>query len=326
MAHQSISLQRFTERRAAVFNIEAIAASGVLHTYYLVNTLQYTYVSQNPDYIKRKITPYVEGLQNDIVALTEAEANAPTEKIRDIINETRAEMNNVLTITDGILSQAEIGNWPSATVRLGTLRQQETELLSTLDSLLQTVHNYQQSEGQFLQQHAPLAVFLPIVMTLLGLLLLIGGMVTTRQFVLHPIQQLEKQVQQFAEGDFSIRVSIARRDEIGRLAHTFNMMADRIQESYVTMAERIEERTSALQKRTAQLQAATEIGRAVATLSEMNEMLARAALLISQRYGFYHVGIFLSNPASDEVSLQAAYTRDGNAAERLLQSGLRSGA
>jgi len=55
---------------------------------------------------------------------------------------------------------------------------------------------------------------------------------------------------------------------------------------------RVSERTAALQRRAVQMQAALDVGRAAASIRNLEELLPRITHLISQRFGFYHVGIF----------------------------------
>ncbi len=63
----------------------------------------------------------------------------------------------------------------------------------------------------------------------LGLLLALGlGSLLAARFAL-PISTLDAAVRNIAEGDLSARVSVARHDEIGGLADSFNRMADRLQ-------------------------------------------------------------------------------------------------
>jgi len=50
-------------------------------------------------------------------------------------------------------------------------------------------------------------------------------------YITRPIQQLTLASQQLAEGNFDVRVSVDRRDEVGRLARTFSTMAQRVGEA-----------------------------------------------------------------------------------------------
>jgi signal transduction histidine kinase len=66
------------------------------------------------------------------------------------------------------------------------------------------------------------AVALPIAV-LLALLI--------AQYISRPLQRLTVASQRMAEGDFDVRVSVDRRDEVGRLAQAFSTMATRVGET-----------------------------------------------------------------------------------------------
>ncbi|MEX0786521.1 MAG: HAMP domain-containing sensor histidine kinase [Dehalococcoidia bacterium] len=70
------------------------------------------------------------------------------------------------------------------------------------------------------------AVALPIA-ALLGVLV--------AQYITRPLQQLTAASQRMAEGTFDVRVSIDRRDEVGRLAQAFSTMAERVGEAHEQM-------------------------------------------------------------------------------------------
>ena len=48
-------------------------------------------------------------------------------------------------------------------------------------------------------------------------------------YLTSPVRGLQRAVEQFGKGDLSARAPAGRRDELGKLAKTFNQMADRIQ-------------------------------------------------------------------------------------------------
>jgi signal transduction histidine kinase len=49
------------------------------------------------------------------------------------------------------------------------------------------------------------------------------------RYLTNPVRQLQRVVDCFGRGDFSARARVSRGDEIGHLAHTFNVMAERIE-------------------------------------------------------------------------------------------------
>ena len=84
------------------------------------------------------------------------------------------------------------------------------------------------------------------------------------------------------------------------------------------LEQRVEERTAELEsansqtsQRAAQLQTITELSEGVAQLQDLNEIFSTATSLISERFGFYHVGIFLVDQNREYAILQAANSEGG---------------
>jgi GAF domain-containing protein len=89
-----------------------------------------------------------------------------------------------------------------------------------------------------------------------------------------------------------------------------------------TLEQRVEERTAEIERanrnisrRATQLQTVTELSEAIAQLKDLMEILPATTRLISERFGFYHVGIFLVDQAGEYAILQAANSEGG---ERML--------
>ena len=88
------------------------------------------------------------------------------------------------------------------------------------------------------------------------------------------------------------------------------------------LEQRVEERTAELasaniqtSQRATQLQTITELSENIAQLQELNDIFTSATNLISERFGFYHVGIFLVDQNHEYAILQAANSEGG---KRLL--------
>jgi len=84
-----------------------------------------------------------------------------------------------------------------------------------------------------------------------------------------------------------------------------------LQEIRESLEERVANRTYDLERRAVQLQAAAEIGHAAATIRDLDELLPQVAHLISERFGFYHVGIFLLDDMGEYAILRAANSEGG---------------
>ncbi|UJJ32752.1 HAMP domain-containing protein [Halopseudomonas maritima] len=66
--------------------------------------------------------------------------------------------------------------------------------------------------------------------------------------VLEPIQDIVRAAERFRAGDLQARVSYRSPDELGQLAQSFNAMADAIEESHRTLADRVAEKTLSLEQ------------------------------------------------------------------------------
>jgi GAF domain-containing protein len=90
-----------------------------------------------------------------------------------------------------------------------------------------------------------------------------------------------------------------------------------------TLEQRVNERTEEIEvanqqiiRRAAQLKAVTELSESIAQLQDLNEVFPATTRLISERFGFYHVGIFLVDQAHEFAILQAANSEGG---KRMLE-------
>ena len=74
------------------------------------------------------------------------------------------------------------------------------------------------------------------------------------------------------------------------------------------------------QKRAAQLQAISEVARVIAQVRKLNDLLPRIAQVISEQFGVYHIGIFLTDEANQYAILSAASSQGG---KHMLSQGYR---
>jgi GAF domain-containing protein len=84
------------------------------------------------------------------------------------------------------------------------------------------------------------------------------------------------------------------------------------------LEQRVNERTAEIesvnkqtQRRASQLKAVTELSEAIAQLQDLSEIFPATTKLISERFGFYHVGIFLIDRDHEYAVLQAANSEGG---------------
>ena len=140
-----------------------------------------------------------------------------------------------------------------------------------------------------------------------------------------PLMSLNEAASEFTRGNFNVRADIRSGDELETLAGSFNRMSDTVKDLVVSLEQRVQERTSDLQKETArgekrgkQYEAVARVAQAITAQKNLRELLPQVAEVISDQFGFYHVGIFLNDALRQYAVLVAANSEGG---KRLLTRG-----
>jgi GAF domain-containing protein/HAMP domain-containing protein len=126
-----------------------------------------------------------------------------------------------------------------------------------------------------------------------------------------PLDKLTNVAKQVAAGNLDATAEVTTGDEIGILGNTLNNMSTTAKNLIANLEELVVERTRLIERRFSQIQAAAEVGKAVAAQRDLEELLNLTTQLISSRFGFYHVGIFLLDPRSEYAILMAANSSGG---------------
>ena len=129
--------------------------------------------------------------------------------------------------------------------------------------------------------------------------------------IVRPVERLTETAARLAAGHLEERVSVEWADEFGRLADSFNEMADRIQITYTKLEQRVAQRTVDLKRRADQLEAAATVARESAAFRDLGQLLEETVHLISGQFDFYHAGIFLLDEAGEYAVLEAASSEGG---------------
>ena len=154
---------------------------------------------------------------------------------------------------------------------------------------------------------------------LASLLLLVMFVFVIRQ-TLRPVDSLARAVDAVASGDLTRVAPIESDDEFGALANGFNSVTLQVRALVDGLERRVAERTLDVEHRSAQLQAAAQVGRAAANIRDLDQLLPLVTRLISERFGFYHVGVFLLDENQEYAVLRAANSEGG---QKMLAHGHR---
>lgn len=140
-----------------------------------------------------------------------------------------------------------------------------------------------------------------------------------------PLQSLSRVASEITKGNFNAKANIKSGDEIESLGETLNTMTDTVKELISSLEQRVHERTRDLQAeiknregRSKQYEAIARVAQEINAQKNLKELLPRVTEVISQQFGFYHVGIFL-NDARDKYAVLAAANSEGG--KRMLKRG-----
>jgi GAF domain-containing protein/HAMP domain-containing protein len=150
-----------------------------------------------------------------------------------------------------------------------------------------------------------------VILGLFVIAIAITAVAISARSIVDPITDLAEITANFAAGKLSARASIDRQDEIGALARAYNYMAAQFQEIIGGLEQRVSDRTRDLESQTDRLRVTAEISRDVASARALGELLERSSLLIRDRFGFDHVGIFLLDGGREYAVLVASPTEAG---------------
>ncbi|HNT74972.1 MAG TPA: GAF domain-containing protein [Anaerolineae bacterium] len=158
-----------------------------------------------------------------------------------------------------------------------------------------------QPEGRSLVMYGGAAGLLVILLTSLVLLYLFNALVLAR------LRALDEVVRQSPGGDSVARLARpCAKDEIGRLQEGINALVSHLTETTATLERQVAECAQGKARETLWLQTVLEVGRAIASIQDLDARLMAITNLISDRFNCYHVGVFLLEEGGETMALRAA--------------------
>ncbi len=311
-AHQALQTNQYTSLFAQI-HLDAIQALLVTEE---------GYETRQPYQYQELVLPWATALAQDLQHIAEMRKQmGPEDPLYPYLTQLEQYTRNAVQILQKSQRLAAQNRWDEVEAQIDKLHAIERQTRTTTSILLSNNR----------QQAAQTAKATRIL--LLRMLLFIGGALVimaatllsqvglTLNRLVQPIESLTAHLARFAQGDLQVRAPEPESPlELYQLAHTFNQMADQIQAAQMRLEQQIQERTTSLRRRNEQLQAAAEVGRIVASLSDLDEILQEATRLIAARFNVYHVGIFLLDASGTYAVLRAANSEGG---QRMLRRGHR---
>ncbi len=154
------------------------------------------------------------------------------------------------------------------------------------------------------------------IILLMAILAGLAGVLIARRLAV-PLVDLTKTASRIAGGEMQLQATPTGAQEIASLAMAFNSMTAQLRELINSLEQRVMERTSTLEevsrnadRRAAQFEAIALIVKAINSVHQMDALLPQITSVISERFGYYHVGIFLNDEA-DQTAVLAASNSEG---------------
>ena len=154
------------------------------------------------------------------------------------------------------------------------------------------------------------------------------------QSIANPIQQLASHAKLFTSEHLdwlttrrTEPIRINTHDELEDLGDAFNQMTSELARSFGSLEQRVVERTSDLEaakqqsdKRVRELQTINEISNIINSEQKHEILFPLITRLVSEQFGFYHVGIYLLDSTRKFAVLKAASSEGGH---RMLARGFK---
>jgi len=165
-----------------------------------------------------------------------------------------------------------------------------------------------------------------LVILAIAILASLVGVYNARQTAA-PLIELSNMATQVAQGNLSVHANEIGSSELVQLARSFNNMTSQLRDSISNLEERVAERTADVElarllseRRAQDLQSISEVSRTISTEQRLEILLPLVTRLVSERFDFYHVGIFFVDPTRQFAVFQAANSEGG---KKMLARGHR---
>ncbi len=192
--------------------------------------------------------------------------------------------------------------------------RQKTEQSRLLDEYRPVLEHYVAGVNDLVamveRSNARTTTLLRILQVTLISLALVGTILLDYIFSLllvRPVLRLKQGLQSMGKADFSVRLPVTSKDELGELAQGFNQMAEKLQNIYATLEQRVAAKTRSVEVKNRELGALYEVASflnsTTATEPLCDSVLVKMIALIGSRGGV----IRLTDPKGEQLQVVAAH-------------------
>jgi GAF domain-containing protein/HAMP domain-containing protein len=253
----------------------------------------------------RALVTMEENLRNQQLQLPEGDM------VRTRIEGATESLQMMISVAEETLHYVEDANRSEAEDRAGLLLVRHGEAEQQLQQLVAITRENQRGARARADSVMVRMIWGISALLILALAVSAAVVLATVRTIALGMEQLSHSAQRLAEGHFGERIRTTRQDELGLLADSFNTMARELQNLYSRLEREVAERTSALARRSSQLEAAALVARSAAGIQDVERLMEETVHLISDHFGFYHAGLFLLDDAREYAVLRAASSQGG---------------
>ncbi|MBN1876231.1 MAG: GAF domain-containing protein [Anaerolineae bacterium] len=153
---------------------------------------------------------------------------------------------------------------------------------------------------------------------LLFVIAAVGVALFVTRSIVQPLSSLTETAALIAAGELDREAQVKREDEIGQLAQTFNTMTRQLRDVFGNLEQRVADRTRELSRQSSYLLASAQVGRAAASILDVEQLIYQVVELIRERFDLYYVGLFLVDKTDTWAILRAG---TGAAGKAMLERG-----
>jgi signal transduction histidine kinase/DNA-binding response OmpR family regulator/CHASE3 domain sensor protein len=208
----------------------------------------------------------------------------------DLLGEVRQDYDRFIAIVTEVVERARAGQIAAAReLQLSQARPLADSLERLTNQLVNVAEADMLERIEASQQAYETSRRVVVGLALGSIVLALGLGYVFSWSIIGPLTQITVRLRQIAVGDFTERIVVVNRDELGALADDVNRTSEELGSLY----QQIEERTAQLQRSVEELEALAEVGRTVSASLDLDTVLrsiiANACSLVRADGGTVHV-------------------------------------
>ncbi len=216
-------------------------------------------------------------------------------------------------------------NQEEATRLVAQLQQLGSDINIRLDLMVKQNAQSVAARNQEVLSQAQQSLQFGVILFTLGFFAALFISVLISISISRPLQDLREGAERFQREQAISNISTAGADEFTVIAEIFNSLTRQISDLISSLENRVAIRTNELNKavryierRAKQFEAIIRVSKSITASSKLQDLLPNITRVVSEQFGFYHVGIFLNDDNNQYAILVAANSEGG---QRMLQRG-----